>query len=167
MTTESIKAALKGQYHAALEMLREPIAACPDELWQAGRHPRQFWRLAHHTLFFAHLYSEQNSEAFVLWTKERDPISYDLESPDDPTPFSKEELLAYWDHIDQTIDEKLDRLDLDHPDSGFPWYPNFPKFDHQLLSIRHIQEHAGQLRDRIMDAGLDPAWIGRGRRRTG
>jgi hypothetical protein len=165
MTTETVKETLKSQYHAALEMLREPIEICPEELWTAGKHPRQFWRISHHTLFFADYYLE--SEQYMPSLLERDPPSYDEEGPDDPVPYTRQELLDYWQVIDDFVDAKVDALDLESQESGFSWYKNFPKFDHQVMNIRHIQEHAGQLRDRILQAGGDPAWVGKGRRRTG
>jgi hypothetical protein len=39
-----------------------------------------------------------------------------------------------------------------------------PKLDHLILSIRHVQHHAGQLADRLRDgAGIGIGWIGAGR----
>jgi hypothetical protein len=48
-----IRSALKSQYHAALETLREAIEKCPDSMWDepADRSPA-FWRVAYHTLFY-------------------------------------------------------------------------------------------------------------------
>jgi hypothetical protein len=53
---DNLKPALKGQYHAALDMLRGAIEECPDTLWVGGVPPRSFWRLVYHTLFFMHFY---------------------------------------------------------------------------------------------------------------
>jgi hypothetical protein len=52
-----IRSALKSQYHAALGTLREAIEKCPDSMWDdaADRYPA-FWRVAYHTLFYAHFY---------------------------------------------------------------------------------------------------------------
>jgi len=36
-----------------------------------------------------------------------------------------------------------------------------PKLDHQIMNIRHIQQHAAQLEERIRSAtGVAPDWIG-------
>ena len=52
---DNLKPALKGQFHAALDMLKGAIEECPDALWVGGVPPRSFWRLVYHTLFFTHL----------------------------------------------------------------------------------------------------------------
>ena len=167
MTTEIAKGAIKGQCHAALAMLGEAIRLCPDALWTQGNHPRQFWRLAHHGVFFAHLYMEQSDESFVPWSLEREHLANLRDEPHDPIPYTREELLEYWRRVDESVDAKIDALDLDSPESGFSWYENFPKLDHVLLAFRHVQEHAGQLRDRLMEAGVEPSWVSRGQAPTG
>ena len=40
---DNLKPALKGQYHAALDMLKGAIEECPDALWVGGVPPRSFW----------------------------------------------------------------------------------------------------------------------------
>ena len=55
---------LKEQYHAGLAMLDECVNECTDELWRAGDHPRTFWRIAWHSLYFTHIYLGQNEESF-------------------------------------------------------------------------------------------------------
>jgi hypothetical protein len=62
---DELKQALKGQYHAALDMLRGAIEACPEEIWLGGVPPRSFWRLAYHTLFFTNLYLQVKEADFV------------------------------------------------------------------------------------------------------
>ena len=162
MTDATLKRAIAQQYHAALAMLGEAIRVCPDALWTQGTHPRQFWRIAHHAVFFAHLYMERSTETFVPWALEREGLVDLTEEPLDPTPYTKAELLDYWQQVDAMVDAKIDALDLDSPDSGFYWYENFPKLDHLLLAVRHIQEHAGQLRDRNQEAGAKASWVSRG-----
>jgi DinB superfamily len=155
---ESLKPALKGQYHAALDMLKGAISECPEALWTSGTPPRSFWRLAYHTLFYAELYLQVRSEDFVPWGLHRDEVESDAEREAlDPTPYTKAELLAYWERVDALVDSQLDKIDLAASDSGIPWY-KIPKLDHVLLNLRHIQEHAGQLRDRLLEAGVDQRW---------
>jgi DinB superfamily len=155
---DNLKPALKGQFHAALDMLKGAIDECPDRLWEAGVPPRSFWRLAYHTLFFAHLYLQVRDEDFVPWERHRDEVVGNREQERiDAKPYSKTELLAYWELVDAMVDPQLDRIDLTAPESGFNWY-SIPKLDHVILNIRHIQEHAGQLRDRLLEAGIDQKW---------
>lgn len=155
---DNLKPALKGQYHAALDMLRWAVEDCPADMWVEGVPPRTFWRLAYHTLFFTHLYLQVRYEDFTPWALHRDEVEGD---PDreriDAKPYSRAEVMAYWEIVDAMVDPQIDRFDLSSPESGIPWYP-IPKLDHQILNIRHIQEHTGQLRDRLLEAGLDQKW---------
>ena len=155
---ENLKPALKGQYHAAMDMLKGALEACPDEIWNGGTPPRQFWRLAYHTLFFTHLYLEVKDDDFTLWELHRDEVVGDQKHERlDATPYTRAELLAYWALVDARIDPQLDKIDLSAPECGIPWY-TLPKLDHVILNLRHLSEHAGQLRDRVMEAGVDQRW---------
>ena len=163
-----IKAALKGQYHAALAMLKQAIEECPDSLWTGGEHPSEFWQVAYHAVFYTHLYLMPDEKAFRPWAHSRDEYNF-LEAlpwpPHDPPklgePYTKEEVLEYWAECDAMIDPGVDRLDLDAAECGFPWY-DMPKLDHQLMNVRHIEHHTGQLADRMRPAGGDGVgWVGR------
>ncbi len=162
------RAALKSQYHAALAMLRQAIERCPDDLWIAGDHPRTFWRIAYHALFYTHLYLQPDQGTFRPWEGSRDDCHF-LEAlpwpPHDPPKvapaYTRQEVLAYWHLCDAMIDDGVDRLDLDAPHCGFPWY-NMPKLDHQFMNVRHIQQHVGQLAERLCPVGADPDWVGPG-----
>jgi hypothetical protein len=68
----NVQAALKGQYHAALGMLKQAVEQCPDELWRGGAYPVPFWRVAYHTLFYTHLYLQPNKEDFHPWEHHRE-----------------------------------------------------------------------------------------------
>ena len=156
---DALKPALKGQYHAALDMLKGAITDCPDEIWTGGTPPRSFWRLVYHTLFFTHLYLEVGEQDFVAWELHRDEVESDQERERlNVAPYSKEEMLAYWEIVDAMVDRQLDKVDLSAPESGFSWY-KIPKLDHIILNIRHIQEHSGQLRDRLLESGVDQKWF--------
>ena len=159
---ESIRSALKSQYHAALAMLREAIETCPDPIWVSGNPPRQFWRLAYHTLFFTHLYLEVHMDDFQAWSKHRDEVESDQERELlEPTPYSRAEILEYFAIVDGRVDSQIDKIDLNSQETGIPWY-KMPKLDHVILNLRHVQEHAGQLRDRLMEAGIDQKWTSKG-----
>jgi len=154
---DALKPALKGQYHAALDMLKGAIEACPDAIWTGGVPPRSFWRLSYHALFYAHLYLQVHCDDFVFWERHRDEVESADKERLDATPYSRAEILEYWHIVDAIVDRQLDRIDLSASDCGIPWY-NIPKLDHILLNLRHIQEHAGQLRDRLMEAGIEQKW---------
>lgn len=148
-------------------MLGEAIRICPDELWTQGNHPRQFWRIAYHGIYYAHLYMEPHVDSFTPWSEDREELADLADEPTTPVPYTKEEMLTYWQQVVDMVDAKIDDFDMESQDSGFYWYKEFPKLDHILLSFRHIQEHAGQLRDRLLEVGFDPHWIARGKAPTG
>ena len=51
-------------------------------------------------------------------------------------------------------------LDLD-AESGFSWLP-MGKLELQFYNIRHLQQHTGELCDRLgIQAGIDVDWVGR------
>lgn len=161
----NLREAIKGQYHAGLGMLDEVIEKCPDELWEAGRHPRPFWRVAYHALFYTHLYILRHLDDFVRWEHHREnaeEIGFgEIESEVAVVaPYQKEELRAYLREIDGRVDATIDEVDLDAEDCGFYWY-HLSKLDHELMNLRHLQQHVGQLSERLIDAGVDLSWKGR------
>jgi hypothetical protein len=162
----NVQASLKSQYHGALAMLRKAIEQCPDDLWLAGEHPRTTWRIAYHALYFTHFYLQPDVEAFRPWEGER-PETPCLENTPWPPhgvpmvvePYTRQELMAYWCLVDGMIDEGIDRLDLNAAECGFPWY-RMGKLEHQIMNIRHTQQHVGQLSQILASAGADPEWEG-------
>lgn len=157
-----IRSALKGQYHAGLAMLREAIELCPDDLWLGGEHPRNTWRIAYHAIFYTHLYLQTSEAAFVPWDRHRDSIRILWDDGDEPVPmeppYSKAETLEYLALVDSGVDAWVDAIDLDSQESGFWWY-KIPKLDHQILNIRHLGGHVGQLSELLMASGLDIDWV--------
>jgi hypothetical protein len=164
-----IRSALKEQYHAALAMLGECIEVCPDDLWTSGTHPRTFWRIAFHAAFYAHLYLMPNEAAFKPWPGRREGIHERLweepayvepyELPEGAESYSQAELLDYVKFIDGLIDKTIDNLDLDTLDSGFSWYKKISKLSHELMSVRHVQGHVGQLSELLMMRDIDIDWV--------
>ncbi len=156
-----IRPAIKGQYRASLKMLRQTIEVCPEDVWVSGTHPRTFWRIAYHAVFYAHLYLMQNEAAFQPREKDRPGVTNLWGENPVVEPYSKSDLLTHLDSIDGMVDPMIDSLDLDTADSGFDWYPNFAKLDHVLLSIRHIQGHVGQLSELLFAHGIETDWVAR------
>ena len=169
-----IKRDLKEQYHAGLAMLAECVELCPDDVWISGTHPRTFWRIAWHAAYFTHNYVVQNEEAFnasvadwpfVVRTslgvsdtqKAIDVEPYEL--PEGVTPLTQREARDYIAYVRGLIDATVDSLDLDSQETGFSWYPNMAKLSHELMNLRHIQGHVGQLSELLMARGIDTEWV--------
>jgi len=174
-----IKTALKEQYHGGLKMLEECIEKCPDALWSApapvekhgeGICIRSYWRIVFHTTFFTHLYLAQTINDFQPWPDRRPEHEEMWHDPwplepygmaEDANPYSREEMLAYLRWLDSIIDATVDALDLDSSETGIPWYKNMGKLSHEIMNVRHIQGHVGQLSELLMQRGIDTRWVAR------
>ena len=166
-----LRQALKEQYHAGLAMLAECVEKCPESTWLEGEHPRMFWRIAFHAAFFTHLYLGQDEEAFQPWPGRREGIHHGLwrrpwevepyELPEGAEIYQRSEMLGYIRFVDGLVDSVVDQLNLDSDETGFSWYRNMSKLSHQLMNLRHLQGHVGQLSELLMARGIDTDWIAR------
>jgi hypothetical protein len=164
------RAVLKSQYHAVLKALRLAVEKCPDGMWADpadGAAP--FWRVAYHALFYAHFYSLQDHAQLEPWAKHwwgaEGFEGIASEHPNAPRPFSpysRAEVLEYWQMCDDRVDAAVEALDLDAPQCGFPWY-TMGTLEHQFVNVRHVQHHAAILSARLRQAaGISIAWVAKG-----
>ncbi|MCA0360488.1 MAG: hypothetical protein LCH41_05490 [Armatimonadetes bacterium] len=150
--------ALSGQYRANLAMLRQCLMESDEATWLGGEHPRTMWRICYHALYYTHLYLMPTEHDFVPWDKHRPCTDlWDEEGVLPPLlePYTQTEMLEYLDWLDGKIVEFVSALDLESQESGFSWYPNLQKLDHQILNIRHLGIHLGQISERAMLGGVD------------
>ncbi len=154
---------LASQFRASYAMMRSCIELCPDEVWTAGEHPRSFWRVAYHALYYTDLYLSPSLDDFrkpegfqwhhvVTWADDERGI------PPIEHPFSRADVLAYLTAMQDKLEDQLGVLDLDGP-SGIPWYP-VSKAELVLITLRHLSVHIGQLQERLYPHALDPIWAG-------
>lgn len=175
-----IKTTLKEQYHAGLAMLAQCVERCPDDLWISPSRTdgdgdrivtRSFWRIAFHSVYFTHLYLGQTIDDFVPWPGRRRGYFEEMwrqpwdiepyEFPEEAEPTTRKDILDYIAWVHSVLDPTIDGLDLDSDESGIPWYKNFSKLSHELLTLRHLQGHVGQLSELLMARGIDTDWISR------
>lgn len=175
-----LKPALKEQYHAGLAMLNQCVANCPDDLWTSPspRHDegnrvifRSFWRIAFHAVYFTHLYLGQNEDSFAPWPGRRVGYFEELwrkpwdiepfEFPENAKATSKAEVLEYIAYVDALVSPTVDSLDLAAGETGFPWYRQMNKLSHQLMNLRHLQGHVGQLSELLVAREIDIDWVSR------
>ena len=144
---------IQSQYLAALRMLRQAIVKCPESLWDAPGKQDKFWRKSYHALFYAHLYLQHTEKDFIAWEKHHDP--------DGEAPFTKSEVLEYLSFVEKQVADSVSVTDLE-AESGFHWLP-FDKLELQLYNIRHIQQHSGELYERL-DAheNIELSWVSSG-----
>jgi hypothetical protein len=147
------------QYFAALEMLKMSVIHCPASLWDDPADKNKFWHVAYHVLFYTHLYAQPSEKDFRPWANHRENYHSLGELPNAPIPYTKEDILAYFDVCRKQVEEKVAILDLE-AESGFPWLP-FNKLELQFYNIRHIQQHTGELMERLgTRAQIDVEWVG-------
>jgi DinB superfamily len=161
MDEAKVVASILSQYRAALAMLRQGIELCPEELWRDTRYRNRYWHIAYHTLFYAHLYVCASEAEFRPWEKHRMECRMLGGAVDGIEPYSKGELLEYFEICRAEIEEKLPIVALDRP-SGFDWLP-FSRLEAHIYNIGHIHQHTGQLGERlrtVCDVGIK--WVGRG-----
>ncbi len=153
-----IHAAVRSQYRAAAEMLRQAVVRCPDSLWDDPQYKNRFWHVAYHALVYLDIYLQTSPDAFHPWEKHRDSCRH-LDRTPVGAPYTREEILAYHAICLQQVDLRVPNLDLEAP-SGFHWLP-FSTLELQLYNIRHLQQHVGELCERLgVTAGVDVDWTG-------
>jgi hypothetical protein len=153
--------ALKSQYRAGLAMLRQAVERFPSEAWLGGEHPRNPWRIAYHAVFYTHLYLQPSSDDFQPWAGHRDTIAELWRMPPMVTAYSQAQVIEYIDLVAGKIDALIDRLDLESSATGFSWYPEMTKLEHQMMNLRHLQGHVGQLSEILMAQGIEIDWKGK------
>ncbi len=157
---------IQSQYLATLAMLEQTVVRCPDELWDNVDDKVKFWHIAYHALFYTHLYLQKSGDDFQPWARHRPdyeqmgppPWAPD-QQPEIGEPYQKADVLEYLAFCRQMVATTAPTLVLDAP-SGFEWLP-FTKFELQIYSIRHLQQHAGELMERLGSrVGVEIDWIG-------
>lgn len=140
---------ISAQYLAALEMLKQTINLCPDAMWDYPADKSKVWFIAHHVLFYTHLYLQDTEKDFKPWPGEKP----------EGEPYKQAEVLDYLAFCQQQVAEKAPHLNLEAA-SGFHWLP-FNKLELQIYNIRHVQQHAGELMERLgTRAGIVFDWVG-------
>jgi hypothetical protein len=156
----TIKTSLKNQYGSCFAMLRQAVERCPDDLWLGGEHPRNTWRIAYHAAYYTHLYIAQSSKSFESWVNHRKDCVILWDKPKVEEPYTKAEVLDYIDFVVDLMPSAVENLNLEAKSSGYSWYPNVPKVEHQFVNLRHIQGHVGQLSELLMARGINIDWVG-------
>jgi len=156
------------QCGAAIDMLENAIAACPDEVWAAPDGPAKAgdcWYLAYHTLFWLDLYLDGAAEGFAP------PAPFGLEELDPAgrlpeRAYTQDQLLAYLAHgrekcraaVAGLTDQSARRPCV------FRW-GEVAYVELLLYTMRHVQHHAAQMNRLLREAtGSAPHWVGITRR---
>jgi hypothetical protein len=162
-----IKGIIQSQYLASLEMLKSAIVECPDSMWDDPGPGNKFWQVAFHAIFYSHLYLQSKEEDFKAWEKHRDEYQFMGTLPwpphDEPKigePYTRAEVLVYLELCQEQVKNIIPLVDLESSESGFSWLP-FGKLELQFYNIRHLQQHIGELCERLgSEAGVNVNWVG-------
>ncbi len=159
-----IRPTLWNQLGAAIDMLENAIAACPDALWGDRSQQPEFWYVAYHTLFFLDYYLSDTADGFAP------PAPFTLEELDPAgvlpeRVFTKAELLGYLEHGREKARRLVDAL----TDETAREVRRFNRRDWTVLewllvTLRHVQHHTAQL-NLVLRQQTDaaPAWVGQAR----
>jgi hypothetical protein len=162
-------------FAAVIDMLKNIIVVCPDEIW---RKERKIFYMTYHTIIFLDYYLSSPVKDFHpdLQYTIGDPEKLPSGAIDDVLPnrfYSKEELLTYI----SSIREKCKKIIMETPSEKFSnrWINDSeidihglcPSFvvKYNLLEIllynfRHVQHHVGQLNLLLrQNANIAAEWI--------
>jgi uncharacterized damage-inducible protein DinB len=152
-----LKTAITGQYAAALAMLKNCVAQCPQEQWESKVANDTFRQVAYHTLFFVDLYLSPSMEAFTM--RELNLRGGDERQPVASQGLNREDTLAYVTLCQEKVVRTLSAetaATLGGP-TGFPWL-TFSRAELHVYSVRHIQHHTGALSAFLRRLGVDVPW---------
>jgi hypothetical protein len=162
----NLQEVIVSQYQASLEMLKQTITRCPESLWNAPGDKTKFWHIAYHALFYTHLYLQDSEQTFTPWINHREEYQFLGPLPWPPhapprigEPYDRDSVLEYLAFCQRQVAERVPQLNLEAA-SGFDWLP-FGKLELQIYTIRHIQQHAGELMERLgTRADVEVDWVG-------
>jgi hypothetical protein len=159
-----IHSLIASQYRATLAMLKQAVEKCPPEMWNDPQDRNKFWHVAYHALFYTHLYLHTRGQDFKTWSQHRADYEFLGPKPWPPheipiinEPYTPDEVLAFLAFCGDFVAQQIPALELEAP-SGFDWL-TFNKLELQIYNIRHLQQHTGELMERLGSrAGINVDW---------
>jgi len=148
MNTQKI---IQSQHLAALAMLKQAIVKCPPAAWDNPQDKDRFWFVAYHTLYYAHRYLKAQEKGYARWEKRQ--------HSQQGIPFSKEEILERLAIVEQDVTEQISMMNLDSKTGAAGFLAN--NLELQLYNMRHIQQHTGELYQRLSEHNVKLSWVSR------
>ena len=152
---------LRRHLDPTVEMLRETLAACPDELWDARDEGAPFWQVAYHVLLGMDFWLGESGEGFAFPPfHTREAMLESDEVPD--VALTRAQIEGY---LDQVYAKGQALLDGVTPEGllqeaeffGCSW----TVADRLLAQVRHVQHHVGQMNNIVKRrTGAAPGWVG-------
>src|SRR5258705_5338009 len=135
------------QFGPAIDTLGDVINACPDHLWTAALWPDeederfgQFWFVAYHSVFWIDLYLAGYNDGF------KPPAPF-IRGRLPEKPYTKDQVLGYLAQCRAKVKATIEALtdEKAHQLCTYEWV-EASYLEMQLYCMRHVKEHAGQLR---------------------
>ncbi|MNW31001.1 DinB superfamily protein [compost metagenome] len=155
--SDKMLAVLRRQYDPTVEMLKNLIEVCPDDLWMDVE--QKYWRhIFHATTSMKFWFRQHKDEEFVIPDFGKDIVEdLDKECSDHPT---KEELVKYLEDILSVARSFFDELTDDRLLEPCVLYEEITKTDVILMQIRHVQHHVGYCNSILSSNHLEAAkWL--------
>jgi hypothetical protein len=152
---------VRRHFEPTLEMLRETVRACPDELWDARDEGAPFWQYAYHTLFWLDFWLTDSPEAFQAPSFHTGDAL--IETGQTPSvPFSRAQIDGYLEQVDAKCTAFFEELTLDRLTQEAEFFERmWAVGDRILMQLRHIQHHVGHMNCILKrKTGKAPEWVG-------
>ncbi len=152
---------LRRHFEPTLEMLRQAIEACPEELWDDRDEGPAFWQYAYHTLFWLDLWLSDSLAAFQAPPfHTRDAL---LEAGEAPSvTYPPQQLGAYLEQVYAKCALFFEGLTPDNVTQESEFFGRmWAAGDRILAQLRHIQHHVGHMNGLLKRrVGVSPGWVG-------
>ncbi len=143
-------------YLALIQMVKQTISLCPDELWTNKNLQPQFWQEVYHTIYYLDFYFGTN------WRKhpERFEIKENLKEVPE-TNLTKEDLKSYLEEVKEKCLKVLGNLTTAELEGKNSFFWTGATLSHRLIyNIRHSQHHVGKINSILSKYGIESAkWI--------
>jgi hypothetical protein len=188
MNDEKFADIVTRHFGAALEMLRNAISRCPDEVWaRRGEREAPFWQHAVHLLFYTRLFFFDSMAAAaaagtggkimkLIGLPLKDTSEAELNrmaatigytglteaSFTPPRTPARDEVFALLQETESTFRKAMDQIRAPgaaEAPNPMPWMRG-TRAELLLYSLRHVHQHLGRLHSMLGRAGVKVDWIG-------
>jgi hypothetical protein len=138
-----LEGAVRSRNVAALKRRGEAVVRCPDGMWDAPEDQERVWFKAQHALYWTQRYLRSTDKRFVPGRLHQKPES--------SLSLSTSGVLEYLHSVEQQVFENLGaragRTNLSRANAVAN------KLEVHLVNTRHLQQHTGELYERLGAGG--------------
>jgi hypothetical protein len=160
-----VKDIIWSQFGASIEMLKNAINACPENLWSDRTQQPEFWYLVYHTLFWLDFYLTEYPNKYIP----QEPYTLSELDPEGKLPdrvYTKDELLNYLTFCRRKCEKTLNNLTDEKAKQNYKFGSIEMSFGEIIIyNLRHVQHGTGQL-NLILRQKIDsaPGWVKKDRK---